>query len=128
MNEEARYALNKLQSAIGSLKEGVTKARDDLDKDGVIQRFEFTFELLWKGLKVFLELQGIRCATPKDCLRGGFKAGLIENEDVFLKMLEDRNKTSHLYDQTESERIFKGIQDSYLPQMENLASRLEKIK
>lgn len=51
MNEELKHALSKFKDALGRLREGAAQARDELDKDGVIQRFEFTFELMWKALK-----------------------------------------------------------------------------
>ncbi|MGE5806682.1 MAG: nucleotidyltransferase substrate binding protein [Ignavibacteria bacterium] len=65
-----------------------------------MQRFEFTFELLWKTLKLFLADQGILEA---------FQFGLLENEDVFLNMLDNRNLTSHIYNRTDSEKILKGL-------------------
>lgn len=65
MKEEIKYALNKFKDALSRLKEGAFQAKDELDKDGVIQRFEFTFELLWKSLKIFLGDEGIECRTPQ---------------------------------------------------------------
>lgn len=59
MKNEFLFSMKKLQYAFSRLKEGADSAADELDKDGVIQRFEFTFELLWKTLKLFLADQGI---------------------------------------------------------------------
>ncbi|MGE5797871.1 MAG: HI0074 family nucleotidyltransferase substrate-binding subunit [Ignavibacteria bacterium] len=89
---------------------------DELDKDGVIQRFEFTFELLWKTPKLFLADQGILEA---------FQFGLLENEDVFLNMLDNRNLTSHIYNRTDSEKIFERIKNSYVKEIGNLLTRLK---
>lgn len=125
MKKEVEYSTNKLEAAINKLSDGIKSAKDELDKDGVIQRFEFTFELLWKTIKVFLEDKGILCKSPKDCLQQAFKYGLISDEELFLKMLNDRNKTSHLYDQSASEDIFKNIKSYY---SEAISDLLNKIK
>lgn len=114
MKEELEYSLSKLENAFIKLKEGVAKAEDELDKDGVIQRFEFTFELFWKALKIFLGSKGIEAKTPKDSLKEAFKIGWLKEEKVFLDMLEDRNKTSHIYDKETSEEIFVRIKNNYL--------------
>ncbi|PIU64923.1 MAG: hypothetical protein COS84_07640 [Armatimonadetes bacterium CG07_land_8_20_14_0_80_40_9] len=66
MKKEIEYALDKLGDAFSRLKEGALQAKDELDKDGVIQRFEFTFEQFWKSLRIFLEDEGLECRTPKD--------------------------------------------------------------
>ncbi len=125
MQEEINYAIKKFRDSVESLKEGVDQAQDELDKDGVIQRFEFTFELLWKTLKIFLESEGIECATPKECLKSAFRVGLIENEQTALNMLEDRNKTSHTYDKEESQKIFKKIEENYFPFIQGILNKLE---
>lgn len=126
MKNEVSYAITKLDEAITRLKEGVSTAKDSLGKDGVIQRFEFTFELLWKCLKIFLADQGIECRTPKESLKNAFKIGLIQDEETFLNMLDDRNKSSHTYSKEESEKIFENIKSIYVLQIENLLARLKK--
>ncbi len=125
MKEEIEYALNKFKDAVAALGEGVRAAKDELDKDGVIQRFEFCFELLWKTVKIFVEDKGIECRSPKECLKSAFKVGYIKNEQIFLEMLEDRNKTAHIYNKKESEKIFQKIKSDYFPSMENILRRLE---
>lgn len=91
----------------------------------MIQRFEFTFELLWKTIKVYLEDKGILCKSPKDCLQQAFKYGLITDEETFLKMLSDINKTSLLYDQSASEEIFNNIKTKYSAEINKV---LDEIK
>lgn len=126
MNKEIKHALSKFEDALNRLNEGASQAKDELDKDGVIQRFEFTFELLWKALKIFLENEGMSGKTPKECLKSAFRVSVISDEEVFLNMLEDRNKTSHIYSKQESERIFQSIKDVYLPGMQRVLDRLKK--
>ena len=128
MKEILEYSTQKLEKAFLKLKEGVVSAKDELDKDGVIQRFEFTFELLWKALKIFLEYQGIDVKTPRDSLKEAFRIELIEDEEIFLDMLEDRNKSSHIYDKEVSEEIFRRIKSFYIQAIENVLKKLkEKI-
>lgn len=125
MKKEVEYSITKLETAFQRLEEGINSVKDDLDKDGVIQRFEFTFELLWKTVKVHLEDKGILCKSPKDCLQQAFKYGLITDELVYLNMLNDRNRTSHLYGQSTSEEIFNNIKSNYVGAINSL---LVKIK
>lgn len=124
MKKEKEFAVEKFREAVNSLKEGVSQARSQLEKDGVIQRFEFTFELLWKTLKVVLEDQGIQAKTPKESLRAAFQISLITDEEIYLDMLQARNKMSHLYNKEESDKIFSGIKTKYLPEVLLLLDRL----
>lgn len=125
MSEEFEYSFKKLQEAFGRLIEGVQNSKDELDKDGVIQRFEFTYELLWKTLKIYFENEGIICETPKSCFKEAFRVNIIENEAVILKMLEDRNKTSHIYSKEISDKIFKRVKTDYI---DNIQKIIDKLK
>ena len=121
---EVLLAIEKLNKAFLKLREGIESASTELEKDGVIQRFEFTFELLWKTLKIILEYKGIEVRSPRSAIKEAFKAGLIEDDEIFLDMLEDRNLTSHIYDEETSEEIFERIKKVYVPVLEKLISNL----
>ncbi|MRI58607.1 MAG: nucleotidyltransferase [Epsilonproteobacteria bacterium] len=112
--------LSYYKAALTRLEEAVEEAIDELDKDGVLQRFEFTFELLWKSLKAILAYEGIECYSPKSCIKEAFKANLIPEDEIFLDMLEDRNLSSHIYDKNKSEEIFERIKKVYLPFLQKL--------
>lgn len=109
------YALNKLETAFTKLQQAAGRVVDDLDRDGVIQRFEFTFELLWKTAKIFLEYEGFRCAGPRSCIKEGVRREILSEGEVLLDMLEDRNKTTHIYDEHTAEEIFERIKNRYVP-------------
>ena len=111
---EVVLAIQNLEKAYLRLKDAVQRAQDDLDKDGVIQRFEFTVELLWKTLKRVLEYNKMECYGPRDCLKKSFKLGLIDDDEILLDMLDDRNKSSHIYDEAVSEEIFERIKSVYV--------------
>ncbi|MFC1596027.1 HI0074 family nucleotidyltransferase substrate-binding subunit [Candidatus Margulisiibacteriota bacterium] len=101
-------------NALQRLDEAVLEAESILEIDGVIQRFEFTFELFWKLLKVYLEKEGIIAKTPRSCLKEAYKISLIKDEELWLKMLEDRNYSVHIYDQNESREIYERIKGKYV--------------
>ena len=126
MKDELKYSFGKLKDAVNKLDEGINKAKDQLDQDGVIQRFEFTFELLWKALKLFLTDEGIVTKSPKEALKEAFRFGLIKDENIFLDMLEDRNQTSHIYSEDASKKIFERIKKKYLNEIKNVQEELSE--
>ncbi|OIP36762.1 nucleotidyltransferase [Candidatus Desantisbacteria bacterium CG2_30_40_21] len=122
---KVKYAVEKFTNGFERLKEAIQEAKDDLDKDGAIQRFEFTFELLWKALKIFLEYQGLVVNTPRESLKEAFRINLLgRDEEIFLNMLEDRNRTSHIYDEETSEEIFERIKTDYIQSIEKVLDNL----
>jgi nucleotidyltransferase substrate binding protein (TIGR01987 family) len=118
MKDELNYSLEKLQTAFSRLQESIQKASDELDRDGVIKRFEFTFELFWKTIKVLLEHEGFGCAGPRSCIKEGARRGFTADSDALLDMLEDRNKLSHIYDEAVAQAIFERIKGTYVALME----------
>jgi len=65
--------------------------------EGTIQRFEYTIELMWKTLKRALKHEGIRTKTSRETLREAFQVGWLDDDDVWMYMLDQRNTTSHVY-------------------------------
>jgi len=126
MKDEFKYSFEQSNKALSQLSDGVKKTKDQLDRDGVIQRFEFTFELAWKTLKLFLLAQGIISKSPAEALKESYKFGLIKDEEIFLDMLEDRNQTTHIYSEEISKAIFTRIKKSYLPSLKKLSKELKK--
>lgn len=119
MSNETHYSLEKLKKAFSKLKESTEKAVDELDRDGVIQRFEFTFELFWKTIKILLADEGFECAGPKSCIKEGARRGFLTDGEMLLDMLEDRNKASHVYDESTAKEIFERIKGEYVALIEN---------
>lgn len=123
------YALHRLESAFTKLEQAVKRVIDDLDQDGAIQRFEFTFELLWKTAKIYLEYEGFRCTGPRSCLKEGVRREILVEGEILLDMLEDRNKTSHIYDEDTAKEIFGRIKKRYvLVIAENIKQFREKVE
>lgn len=126
MKDELKYSIEQFNKTLSRLNAGIKKAKDQLDNDGVIQRFEFTFELLWKTLRLFLLDEGIITKSPKEALKETFRFGLIKDEEIFLDMLEDRNQTSHIYSEEISKEIVLRIKKFYLSKLTKLSKELLK--
>ena len=91
---------DSFEKGLLKLEEILSHGEDDIIRDATIQRFEFTFELAWKALRTFLEeVHGIVCNSPKGCFREGLSLGLFDSEttESLLKMVDDRNSTTHTY-------------------------------
>jgi nucleotidyltransferase substrate binding protein (TIGR01987 family) len=111
-----RYA-NLLQ-AHALLEEGLTRGignLNQLEREGLVQRFEDTFELTWKTLKDSLEASGIplTISTPREVLKEAFAAGIITNGSLWLRMLDHRNLLSHTYDVKRFDEAVRAIDTEY---------------
>jgi len=100
--------------ALHSLERAVSEAKTELELDGVIQRFEFMFELFWKLLKVYLEPQGVLVRTPREAFKEAYRLGLVDDERSALQMLDDRNTSVHIYDEATSREIAERIRKQYV--------------
>ncbi len=88
----------------------------DLEKQGVIQGFEFVHELAWNVLKDFLEYEGIQgIVGSRGAVREAFKRGLIEDGEVWMDMIEKRNLSSHTYNLDIAEALVSAIIETYHP-------------
>lgn len=110
------------QRAFGLLREAMDQdisQLNQLEKEGVIQRFEFTFELAWKVLKDKMEHDGlvIDQISPRAVVRLAYQAKYIEDADVWLRMIGDRNLMSHIYDSAKFEMVLQAIASDYLPML-----------
>jgi nucleotidyltransferase substrate binding protein (TIGR01987 family) len=97
-------------------------ALSPLEKEGVIQRFEYSFELAWKTVKDFLEEGGlvISPVTPRQVLKDAFAAKVLTDGQAWIDMLDHRNLLSHTYDFSVFEKAVDAIAARYLPAMEEL--------
>lgn len=108
--DKAKQSLANLRKALDRLQEALNEPKANaLAIDGAIQRFEFVIELYWKTLKRLLDLNGIGAGTPREALGEAFRAGWIADETAWLRMLRDRNETSHVYNAAMARRIFARI-------------------
>jgi nucleotidyltransferase substrate binding protein (TIGR01987 family) len=124
--------LDSCQRAISTLDEILETPFSIIVRDASIQRFEYSFESLWKLLRVYLaDREGIVCNSPKRCFREALKVELltINQAETCLVMTDDRNLTSHTYIEAVAEAIYKKL-PSYLELMNsllvNIQARLEQ--
>lgn len=96
---------------------------NELEKDGIIQRFEFTFELAWKTLQDYFAQESgyVDVKGPRTVLKQAIQDNLLEDGHVWLQMLDNRNLLTHVYDEEESRQILADVASSYLPLLTNLA-------
>ena len=88
----------------------------DLEQEGVIQRFEYTYELAWKTMKDYLEENGVIIApvTPRNVIKEAFAAGLIQDGQVWIDMMLHRNILAHTYDFSKFKEILEAVKKNYL--------------
>jgi nucleotidyltransferase substrate binding protein (TIGR01987 family) len=128
-----RFAERKaeVQARSSRLSNVVALPDSDVVRDATVERFEFTFEVVWKALKLYLERQGHECGEPRPTLKKAFAEGILpnaEDADVWMRMLEDRNLTSHAYDEPLAHRIYERIVSEYAPTLARMADRIYSLE
>ena len=117
-----RKAFNQLDSAVQLSEE---RELSDLEKQGLIQAFEYTYELSWNMIRDYFRWQGNTGITgSRDAIREAFANGLIEDGDGWMRMLKDRNRTSHTYNEETAQEILKNILQLYHPLFGALQTRM----
>jgi nucleotidyltransferase substrate binding protein (TIGR01987 family) len=117
-----KKALHQLGEAVALSK---TRELSDLEKQGVIQAFEYTHELAWTTLKDFLEFKGQRdIYGSKDASRKAFQLNIVEDGEGWMDMIQSRNKTSHTYNKETAEEIVAAVTTSYYMLFLNLEEKL----
>lgn len=126
--DTADIKLDELKRAVTRLKEALGVAKNDIVRDSVIQRFEFTVELSWKALHRFLRASGISEAlTPKNTFREGAKLGLVSDPEAWLRFVDARNLSSQTYKEELAEQVY-GQAQAIVPFVEELLLRLERAR
>ncbi|MEK7260208.1 MAG: nucleotidyltransferase substrate binding protein [Pseudomonadota bacterium] len=99
-----------------------------LERQGVIQAFEYTCELGWNVLRDYLRGQGnAELSGSRDTLREAFSAKLIDDGEIWMNMLQDRNRTSHTYNEATATEILNNIQAHYHAMFEKLQSKMNSL-
>lgn len=116
-------------NALNRLKEALEREVDDVVIDGVLHRFEFTFELAWKTVKDYLEYLGMteKIGSPREIIQLGFKQGIISDGEAWVSMMLLRNALSHLYDEKTSREIYEKIKNNYVKLFGDLKEKLELV-
>lgn len=119
-----KKALQQLENAVNIAR---TKELSELEKQGVIQAFEFTHELAWNVIKDYFEYQGeTDIHGSRNATRLAFQRGIIEDGHVWMEMIESRNKTSHTYNEEIAEEIYQKTIEIYFGAFKSLAAKMEE--
>ena len=119
-----KKAMQQLQIAVELRNQ---RALSNLEKQGVIQAFEFTHELAWNVLKDYLQDQGNQnIKGSKDATREAFKVELIADGEQWMAMIQSRNVSSHTYNEHLAEELVDVIVKQYFPLFVALQAEMEK--
>lgn len=131
MSEDIRWKqrLENYAKALRQLTRFIEKGElNELEQQGLIQCFEYTYELAWNSIKDLFEAQGeVSIIGSRDAFRLAFKRGLIENGETWMEMIKSRVLTSHTYNEEVAEEIANKIVTQYYPEFIRLHQRLESM-
>lgn len=115
--ERLEQRIDIAKKSLESLNEALQLPFSKIVRDAAIQRFEFTFEAVWKLAQLYLRTkEGLELNSPKSVFRGCFQVGLIENEEktaLALEMADDRNLKVHTYNEKLAQQIFSHLPKYY---------------
>ena len=124
---EQRFANYK--KALSQLQKFIDKGDlSELEVQGLIKAFEYTYELAWNTMKDFLEYKGQSdIYGSRDAIRKSFELGLIDNGEEWMDMLVSRNKTSHTYNEETAQEICRAVTGVYFSLLRELKIKLERL-
>ena len=120
---------SNFNKALNQLSRFIDKGElNELEKQGLIQSFEYCYELAWNTIKDFYESQeemGIQ--GSRDAIRLAFRRGLIENGEIWMDMIKSRALTAHTYNEDVAEEIGRAIFNQYFPEFLNFRKRVKEL-
>lgn len=124
------FKFMNLEKAYQRLKEAcdVYDGENDMIRDSVIQRFEFTYELTHKTLQELMKYEGVTLdnSFPRTIFKKAYANHLIEDEKAWIKLLEDRNATSHIYNEKLADEIAGRITAQYVVIIGELVGKIKE--
>lgn len=121
-----KKALSNLNSAVELSQK---RKLSELEKQGLVQSFEFTHELAWKVMKDFLEYNGISgIIGSRDAVRQAFSNGLVSNAEIWMESISDRNLSSHTYDEKTVDELAEKICSKYVSIFNDFCGKLKSYE
>jgi len=122
-----RYSSYK--KALAALERSVIAAKErnlnEMEEQGLVKGFEFTFELSWKLLKDYLESKGFKdFHGSKDTFKLSFQEGLISDGEIWMEMIDNRNRSSHTYEESIAKLIISQVLSKYFIKFKDLAEKM----
>jgi len=132
MENDIRWVqrFDSYKKALAALERSVEAAKsrslNELEEQGLIQGFEFTFELSWKLLKDYLESKEFKdFHGSKDTFKLAFQEGLISDGELWMEMIENRNRSSHTYDLNIAKQIISAVISKYFSKFKELSDKMD---
>ena len=125
--------LDNYRRALATLERALTTAANrelsELEQQGLVKAFEFTYELAWNTLRDLLRSRGNSTVIlgSRDAIREAFSTGLINDGPIWMEMVRNRNLTSHVYNRSTADMISSNIANRYLTSFQSLRSKLETL-
>lgn len=125
-----KQRFTNFEKSVNALERAVEiKNPSETEKGGIIQFYEIAFELAWKTIKDYLEAGGYIVKSPCEAIKQAFQIELITNGETWLEALDDRNLTTHIYDEQIAEKIVSKIKSTYFHLLKELYSKFsDEIK
>ncbi len=119
-------AFSQLEAAV---KLSRTRRLSELERQGLVQAFEFTHELAWKTIKDFFEFRGVSgIYGSKDAVREAFSFGIISEGESWMNMIQSRNESTHTYNEKTAEKIFSDIVNTYYSAFKTFKKTMSKLR
>lgn len=119
--------LKDFEKSIKNLEEALNSEKTDINRDASIKRFELCFDLSWKIIKNYAKKEGVECNSPRSCIKTAFQLKLIDYDEKWIKMIEDRNLTVHIYKEQYANEVYFRFPD-YLNLFKKLFIQLKQSK
>ena len=119
--------VESFRAAVERLGEALSLPTDTVVRDSAIKRFELCFELAWKVIQIFFRDRGMVCRSPRDCFKEAFSYGLIQDEEVWSRMVQDRNLSVHTYNEELANQLY-GRLAGYVPALRGLLGEMENCE
>ncbi|MBU4298464.1 nucleotidyltransferase substrate binding protein, partial [Patescibacteria group bacterium] len=116
--------LKDFKKTIGRLEEVLRLRKTKIIRDSAIKRFELCFDLAWKSIKVYAKNQNVECVSPRDCIKTAFQLKLIDYNENWLKIIDDRNLTAHIYKEEYADQVYSRLK-MHLELFKNLYFQLK---
>ena len=118
------FRLEDFKKLIAKLEEVLNLEKSEVIRDSAIKRFELSFDLAWKCIQSYARREGVECHSPRTCLKTAFQLNLIDYNADWLKMLDDRNLTVHIYKEKYADEVYSRL-SQYVELFKHLLNKLQ---
>ncbi len=127
LKRSVNYAKTNIESEDGESNELIDETLEEIVKEGLIQSFEYTHELAWNVMKDYAKFQGnTNVGGSRDATREALQLLLISNGDIWMDMIQSRNKTSHTYNEDTANEIYAKIINEYFRMFVDFKNKMEE--